>query len=170
MSKLRKRADSNETKYKDGKLYIKCKDCREFKLADPDNFLVRAETTFGFRSTCKPCFNARRFKQRNTVEAKLATKNSRLKSTFGITLEEFEELKHKQKHKCLICERHEDDFHSKTTAGVIKSFVVDHNHDTGEVRGLLCSECNVGLGFLQDSPKILQNAINYLTKRGYYGE
>jgi hypothetical protein len=41
-------------------------------------------------------------------------------------------------------------------------FVVDHCHDTGRIRGLLCNLCNVGLGALRDSPQLLQKAIHYL--------
>jgi hypothetical protein len=170
MSKLRRRYDSNNTKYIDGKLYIQCKTCEEYKLADSANFLERPETTFGFRSSCKPCFRAERAKKRATEEGKEANKKYRLKSSFGITLDEFNELKEQQDNECPICNRKESEFFSKTTSGKVKGFVVDHNHETGEVRGLLCSECNVGLGFLQDSPEVLQRAILYLTERGFYGK
>jgi hypothetical protein len=51
--------------------------------------------------------------------------------------------------KCKICE-------------VVDAEVVDHDHNTGEVRGFLCSNCNKGLGFFKDSPTSLKNAINYL--------
>lgn len=43
-----------------------------------------------------------------------------------------------------------------------KGLVVDHNHDTGEVRKLLCFECNTGLGFLQENVELLKRAIEYL--------
>lgn len=49
------------------------------------------------------------------------------------------------------------------------ALVVDHNHATGETRGLLCSSCNTGIGHLGDHPEILRAALRYLTDRGFYG-
>jgi formate dehydrogenase maturation protein FdhE len=43
-----------------------------------------------------------------------------------------------------------------------KKLVVDHNHKTGEVRGLLCTPCNTGIGLLKDNQAILKNASNYI--------
>ena len=47
--------------------------------------------------------------------------------------------------------------------------VIDHNHRTGKVRGLLCSPCNTGLGFFKDSPDLVTAALTYLDTRGCYG-
>lgn len=46
---------------------------------------------------------------------------------------------------------------------------IDHNHDTGEVRGLLCSGCNTGLGMFRDSIHNLSSAVDYLMRNGSYG-
>lgn len=46
---------------------------------------------------------------------------------------------------------------------------VDHNHKTGQVRGLLCNSCNRSLGMFKDSPEMLLRAYNYLCEKGYYG-
>ena len=45
-----------------------------------------------------------------------------------------------------------------------KNFAVDHCHETNQIRGLLCSSCNIGLGQFQDSIKLLSKAIDYLIK------
>lgn len=45
----------------------------------------------------------------------------------------------------------------------------DHNHETGEFRGFLCSACNTGIGLLQDSPQVLEQALEYLEANGFYG-
>lgn len=46
---------------------------------------------------------------------------------------------------------------------------IDHNHETGELRGLLCKDCNNALGLLGDHPEKLRAALQYLTERGHYG-
>lgn len=47
--------------------------------------------------------------------------------------------------------------------------VLDHNHQTAEVRGWLCGPCNSGIGYLQDSPELIRAAALYLEQRGHYG-
>lgn len=53
-----------------------------------------------------------------------------------------------------------------------ESLCVDHDHDTGAIRGLLCSPCNLGIGKLEDDPEIISNAVKYLRKhkRKSYGK
>ena len=79
-------------------------------------------------------------------------KNSRLKTVYGITLKQFNQLKREQGGRCKICKNKP------------KKFVVDHNHKTGKVRGLLCPRCNNLLGMSQDDPRLLQVAIQYLKR------
>lgn len=83
-----------------------------------------------------------------------ARKNGRMKQ-YGITIEDFEYLMVKQDYKCAICG------HSDTSK---KSFfpLVDHCHNNGHVRGILCSDCNFGIGKFKDDPRLLLNAIKYL--------
>lgn len=66
-----------------------------------------------------------------------------------------------QGYECAIC---------RSRLGVDLLPCVDHNHATGEVRGLLCGNCNTGIGHLGDSPQALRRALDYLTERGHYGE
>lgn len=78
-----------------------------------------------------------------------------LKFKYNISLEYYDELLLKQKGKCAIC---------RTLAG--DSFlVVDHDHKTKGVRGLLCAGCNLGLGHFRENKKILLAAIMYLNER-----
>jgi hypothetical protein len=84
-------------------------------------------------------------------------KEKHLKKTYNLTLNELELLKEKQNYCCAICETHENDCSRKT-------LFVDHNHNTGEIRGLLCSQCNSALGLMYDDVSLLKNAINYLGK------
>jgi hypothetical protein len=76
-----------------------------------------------------------------------------LKKAYGMTVEEYEALLARQEEKCAICRK------PCHTGGNLS---VDHDHDTGRVRGLLCRNCNRGIGLLQESPEILQAAIQYL--------
>jgi hypothetical protein len=70
---------------------------------------------------------------------------------YGMTIDEYDILFNKQKGKCALCQK-----------PFKKVPYVDHDHKTGEVRGLLCYKCNTGLGFLGDNKKGLLKALEYL--------
>ena len=76
-----------------------------------------------------------------------------LKSRYGITMEDYYKMLEAQNNKCAVCK-----------IEATKTLDVDHDHNTGKVRGLLCNNCNRGLGHLKDSITNLQNAIDYLDK------
>ena len=78
----------------------------------------------------------------------------------GITPEELVDRYERQEECCAIC---------KTEIELIDS-AIDHNHETGEFRGVLCKQCNRALGMFRDSPEILQSAIDYLKMFGSYGD
>jgi len=78
---------------------------------------------------------------------------------YGLTLERFDEMRAEQNHRCYICNAHEAEEH-------LEVLNVDHDHETGEVRKLLCSLCNKGLGLFKDSPALLENASAYLRLHG----
>ena len=80
-------------------------------------------------------------------------KRSRLKARYGITDEQKELLLARQGFVCAIC---------GTAAPPKQGWHTDHDHSTGQVRGILCQHCNVGIGYLKDDPAILANAISYL--------
>lgn len=73
---------------------------------------------------------------------------------YSISKEDFDKLKHEQNNCCAICGK------SPTRS----ELDIDHCHITGAVRGLLCNNCNRGIGHLQDSLDILKNALTYLSK------
>jgi len=87
-------------------------------------------------------------------ERGLYFKDYRLKRTHGITLKERSIMLDKQGGKCAICGICEGD--------TARPFCVDHDHKTGEIRGLLCHMCNVGLGYFNDDIDALQSAILYI--------
>lgn len=75
-----------------------------------------------------------------------------------MTIEQYDRLMSKQKGKCAICKCE----FSETDRALIPC--VDHDHQTGAVRGLLCFNCNTVLGKVKDSPQILKRAISYLER------
>jgi hypothetical protein len=83
-----------------------------------------------------------------------------LKSLYGIEPGWYEKTFEAQCGKCAICGR------NNSGRSNSKRFCVDHNHTTGEVRGLLCHPCNSGMGKLKDSISLLQSAIHYLQQYG----
>lgn len=83
-----------------------------------------------------------------------------LKKNFGISLEYYYELLEKQGNVCAICKKPETAIDMKR--GVPFSLAVDHDHKTGNVRGLLCMKCNRGLGLFEDSGELLDEAKRYL--------
>lgn len=93
-------------------------------------------------------------------DKKSCTESARLKYNYGITLEDYENILAKQKNTCVICHQAETAISNESKK--VKKLSVDHNHVTGEVRGLLCDRCNRLLGYARESIPILQNAINYL--------
>lgn len=78
--------------------------------------------------------------------------------TYGVSLKEVEEMFLAQGGKCAVCKQ--DGFKMRDEHK--SSLNLDHCHNTGKVRGLLCHNCNRALGLLKDSTAILSNAIEYL--------
>lgn len=81
-----------------------------------------------------------------------------LKRNYGITFNDYREMLKDQNHKCKICNG--SGFKMKEHHNLL--LVVDHCHETKKVRGLLCHNCNRGIGLLQDSVSNLASAISYL--------
>lgn len=82
------------------------------------------------------------------------TINKHLWSKYGITHIEYDQMLFAQDGLCKICKRHHTEFSKRLS--------VDHCHTTGKIRGLLCSSCNLVLGFAQDDVETLSQAIKYL--------
>lgn len=89
-------------------------------------------------------------------------KNWRLKKRYGITIEEFNLILNSQNNSCAICKTPTGEFSKQL--GKERNLAVDHCHETGKVRGILCYRCNMGIGFLQNNPEITNAATKYLSK------
>ena len=114
----------------------------------------------GRRYLCKACLRiginkrAREAKYHTKPEYKCKNRAWRLKNIYGLSLNDYDAIAEKQNNVCAICKKPNDD----------RFLVVDHNHNTNKVRGLLCDKCNRAIGALGDDPKRLQNAILYLIR------
>jgi hypothetical protein len=114
---------------------VVCKKCLK-------NTVRNSEKCINKKKICKTCSQ----RTRKKVE---------IKSKFRLPIEVYEDMLIAQLGVCAICKQRE-------SVKIKKSLAVDHCHTTGKIRGLLCSRCNIGLGYFRDNEKYLQSAIDYL--------
>lgn len=129
-------------------------DCTKCGAAKPDEEFYRDPRNPGRRhrqSWCRSCMrgNYRRWRDSDPSRAARVARRSNLKSSYGITVEQYEALADAQGRACAICRKG-------------KKLLVDHDHATGAVRGLLCLKCNSALGSLGDDVAGLRRALAYL--------
>lgn len=98
---------------------------------------------------------ARNYYKTHIEDYKRRAVASTRRKRYGITEEAYGVLVQVQKNLCAICNRPPE-------VGGKKSLDVDHDHSTGRVRGLLCTNCNTGIGLFKDNPALLLAAISYL--------
>jgi len=136
------------------------KNCSKCEQVLPVTSFVRRKLTpsgnWGYTSWCKPCRN---------IKAKQGWDDGSIRDAvyrrkFGITLADYDAMLLSQDYKCAICLTEDPRGHGQKN----KRFHVDHDHATGEVRGLLCHDCNVGLGHFKDRTDIMKDAIHYLDR------
>jgi len=116
------------------------------KPLGPNNWEWKESTS----SKDKACY-AREWRRKNPR----ASRNSDLKKNFGISIDEYERMEEAQGHACAIC--------LQPPTGRYTNLAVDHCHTTGKIRGLLCADCNRGIGLLKDDKDILQRAVKYVS-------
>lgn len=132
----------------------KCSKCKKKKLVE--EFYKNKSTKDGYHHYCKKCHcddNKNRYATNPVYRENMRFSN--IKYQYGLSLENYNDMLNTQNNVCSICK---NDF--KTT----KTTHVDHNHKTGNVRGILCSKCNNLLGMCNDDIQLLESAINYLKK------
>lgn len=86
----------------------------------------------------------------------------RFKKRYGITVEDYDRMLAEQGGLCATCRRPSTQVHAKS--GKLRDLAVDHDHKTNAVRGLLCTDCNVVLGLVEDNPDRLRVLIDYLER------
>jgi len=131
--------------------------CAKCKTEKPlEDFHKNRRSKNGLYSYCKPCSNAKVKKYFSNLSSEKKDEynhRNNLKKKFNLTPEQYEKMLSSQKAVCAIC--HKPDSEGKRLA-------VDHCHETGIIRGLLCGHCNTGLGKFFDNISYLEQAIHYL--------
>lgn len=135
-----------------------CKKCQISKSID--SYISSSSTKDKLRNWCKSCFTDYDKQRRNNLSPEYKRGRSLVRYWPELSPiqanDKYMELFKSQNEKCYICET--------STNWNGKSFPVDHCHKTNEVRGILCDDCNVGLGKFKDDIEILEKAINYLRR------
>jgi len=126
----------------------RCADCKQYKPVT--EFPRNKNTKDGFHCYCKACNNARTYESRQRLHG--GSRHYHLKHRYGIGADEFAALVKQQGGMCAICGRADPEH-------------VDHDHETGAIRGILCFNCNGGLGQFRDSIEALLAGAAYLDAR-----
>lgn len=137
-----------------------CTRCKEIKTLDL--FFKNVNTKDGHACYCKLCqYNERQVYRKSSKGKKRLAESRRkyeLRSKFNMSVDDYFEMYEEQDGRCKICYDRQHSYRAH--------LAIDHCHKTGIIRGLLCNSCNVGIGNLKDSPKVLKRAIAYIKKFG----
>lgn len=143
-----------------------CKDCKTNKnKISVNNRIKRNQKRNPYNKTIKYCSHCRKRKERNSDNwgkslytgdglndiCKICRSFQAKKRKYNISAENYNKLLKSQNNRCKIC-----------GSSLKKNINIDHDHKTGEIRGILCNNCNRALGYFKDNPMILYNAIKYL--------
>lgn len=132
--------------------------CKKCGLAKPLSEYSHKRPTGrkpGLQPRCKEC--AKQDTKEWNTRNKTTQRDRYLKRTYGISENEYNAMLLSQNNACLLCKTEFSDGWGANAP------VVDHCHNTGKVRGILCNECNRGLGYFHDNKETLMNAIKYLS-------
>lgn len=144
-----------------------CTKCKQEKSIL--EFCKRTNSKDGLDYICKKCNVAahKKWYKLNKSKAKKSRtdwrlrnldkiRNNNLIKKFGITLKQYNKMFQEQQGCCAVCSRHQGELK--------KGLAVDHNHENGEIRQLLCGNCNTSLGLMKDNVVLLQKLIEYVQK------
>lgn len=139
----------------DGKSYV-CRQCVRVRNAKVQKRYAEDQDFRDKRSEYH-----RKYRQKYREDMKERQRATKLWTNYGMTLDEYEEIYRTQDGVCAICGSGP---HGGPEWARKQWLSVDHCHTTGHIRGLLCDNCNIGLGKFKDDPEFLQVAIEYLTR------
>jgi len=142
-------------------VFRKCTCCLVEKSLTEDFYKhsdKRKHRSGGYHAQCKKCMLEKNRKYSAQPKQKRKIWENKIQYRYGITLLQYETLLKNQNGSCAICNTKNPSVKNKKNC----YFSVDHCHDTGRIRGLLCPTCNSGIGFLKDNPQIILKAAEYL--------
>lgn len=134
-------------------MMIHCNRCKKYL---PQDYFGSDKSRISGKSIyCKQC-RARLAKEKRKLKPKADSIYRKLRR-YGLTEDQYQKILKEQDFACQICK-------TKEPSSVHTAFYIDHDHATGEVRGLLCRRCNLILGYANDNLDILEASIAYLKK------
>jgi hypothetical protein len=144
------------------KVCTKCKVDKEYR----DYYFVinsKGAKTRTYKSECKECTKARvrKYHSDDPIRSAHTRWKYDLQKNYGMTESEWESLLALQGGGCGICGEKETNVHK---SGTVWRLSVDHCHDTGKIRGILCNNCNRAIGLLKDNVQLLRKAADYLER------
>src|SRR5690349_12727431 len=95
-----------------------------------------------------------RWRARNPAKHRLGQMKWHFKTRYGLTVDDVERMFERANGSCQIC--------GLTLVRGRGKYAVDHDHDTGRIRGLLCAKCNTAIGLMRNNPDLLMRAVHYL--------
>src|SRR3990167_5004624 len=135
---------------------LTCARCKKEKpISDFRPVKIDRHSRRGYFSWCRPCCSKAQMgyiAKKDPAVVREAKRATHYRTTYGITLGEYETLSALRSGTCWICGR----------PGIKRGLNIDHDHRTGLVRGLLCHKCNRGLRWFRDNPADLRSAAEYL--------
>jgi len=139
-----------------------CNKCKKVRPAS--KFNKDKSTKTGLYPYCRDCQskkNSKYYKENGRAiisrqvdrdERRLQQRSYKLKVKYGIDLKKYYEMYEAQQGRCLVCDEWQE------------RLFVDHDHKSEEIRGLLCNNCNMGIGLLKDNPTVLERAVAYIKR------
>ena len=138
-----------------------CSRCKQQRT--PVDFWPHTGNTRGHQYWCKTCLIQARRERARQPESPHLRRKYKLRQ-YGLSIEQYDALYTAQGGLCAVCGVYKDPWQPTGGANRAKFLVVDHDHSTGRIRGLLCTQCNVAIGQTHDNPSILRAAAAYLER------
>jgi len=142
-----------------------CRKCGKSKplsrFANNGNGYTYKDGKSRYKAVCKDCLTAyqREWKRNNPQRAKRIDRAYRIKVKYGITRDEYAALLKSQNGTCALCG-------AERASSRNENLNIDHNHETGQIRGLLCTRCNTVIGLVNEDISLLSKMVEYLKEQG----